>query len=124
MDDNHTEIEQKTEQEIDQQTLDSLEENNMRLTIDRFEDNNLVVLESSKNTDAENLEITHFVIPRSWLPEDCQEGDVLTVTSLATGLNEGTLTFAIDEEGRARAAQEISNLRASLNKAPDGDIDL
>ena len=120
MDDNHIEIEEKTEQETDQQTLDSLEESNMRLTIDRFEDNDLVVLESSKGS--ENTQI--MTVPRSWLPEGCQEGDVLTATSLATGLNEGTLTFAIDKEGTARASQEISNLRESLNKAPDGDIDL
>ena len=92
------------------------------ITIDRFEDNDLAVLESRKGT--ENMEVMNFSVPRSWLPEDCQEGDILTVTSLATGLNEGTLTFAIDKEGTARASQEISNLRESLNKAPDGDIDL
>ena len=92
------------------------------ITIDRFEDNDLAVLESRKGI--ENTEVMNFSVPRSWLPEDCKEGDILTVTSSAVGLNEGTLTFAIDREGTARATQEISNLRASLTKVPDGDIDL
>ena len=81
------------------------------LTIDRFEDNNLAVLETATKES--------LVLPMHWLPEGCNEGDVLNVLR-----DEGTLSFTIDVEAKARASQEISNLRESLNKAPDGDIDL
>ena len=83
--------------------------------IDRFEDNGWTVLEREDSVT--------FNVPRGWLPEEAQEGHVLTL-ELDTEGKESRLHFTLDEQETARRNEAGSELRASLPKGPEGDIEL
>lgn len=86
----------------------------MPIIIDRFEDHNLAVLE----TDTGEA----FEVPRSHLPSDAREGDVLT--ELPGDQQHGEVRYAVDHETTAQRLEEATALRGSLAQAPEGDIEL
>jgi len=82
-----------------------------KLSIDRFEDNDLAVLISENKKS--------YTVPRQWLPERCKEGDILLTLQ-----SENNVSFVVDVEATAAKQEELSELRASIPQALDGDIDL
>lgn len=86
----------------------------MPLTIDRFEDNDLAVLE----TDAGDS----VVVPRAVVPPEAREGDVLL--ELNGGPVDGPVRYAVDFEATERRRREAEALRVSLPEAPEGDLEL
>lgn len=86
-------------------------------TIDRFEDNGWAVLERE---DEET-----FNVPKDWLPKGASEGDVLCVKT-RTGRKEpwSSVRFYLDSEEKERRVEQTKNLRASIPKGPEGDIEL
>jgi hypothetical protein len=86
----------------------------MPFIIDRFEDNDLAVLE----TDAgESLDVH-----RNHLPSDAREGDVLT--ELPKAEQHGEVRYAVDHGKTARRREEAKARWNSLPKGPEGDIEL
>ena len=90
---------------------------NSYATLARFEDNDQAVLELSAGVTLN--------VPRSWLPPKAREGDVLRlkVREGVTGTS-SFVSFSIDAVKTAERREEATELRASLPKAPDGDIKL
>ena len=86
----------------------------MTYILDRFEDNDLAVLE----TDAGES----VVVPRAVVPPEAREGDVLL--ELDASAIDGEVRYAVDFGATERRKQEIAELRASLPKAEEGDIEL
>lgn len=86
----------------------------MPLVIDRFEDNELVVLETPQGESV--------IVPRSQLPWYASEGDV--VFELPEQEWQGEVRYAVDEDETARRLEQAINLRASLPKADEGDVEL
>ena len=86
-------------------------------TLDRFEDNDQAVLELSAGVTLN--------VPRNWLPPKAREGDVLRlrVTESVSG-NSSLVQFVVDVAKTAERREEITELRDSLPKAPEGDLDL
>ena len=82
--------------------------------VDRFE-NDWVVLEIAEGET--------FNVPKAWLPEDAAEGDVLQL-SLEAEPAKSTVQFSVDAEETAARRRHIQELRDSLLKAPDGDLEL
>lgn len=85
--------------------------------LDRFEDNDQAVLEL-----AVGLTMT---VPRAWLPSNVQEGDVMRMR--VTGSESGErslLSFHIDAHETAERREAATNLRNSLPKGPEGDLEL
>ena len=87
----------------------------LHYAIDRFEDNGWAVLE---RPDGET-----FNVPREWLPEDAEEGDVLSVDAASEG-KASRLSFTVDATERERRLEEVRELRKSRPVAPEGDIEL
>lgn len=87
----------------------------MPFIIDRFEDNDLVVLE----TDAkESLDV-----PRSHIPSEAKEGDVLI--ELPEDERQGEVRYAVDHEQTTALRAEGARLRARIPMLSDeGDLDL
>ncbi len=86
----------------------------MPFVIDRFEDNDRVVLETSEGES--------MILPRSHLPWYASEGDVLL--ELPKDKWQGEIRYAVDEDETAKRLEQSLNLRASLPKADEGDIEL
>ena len=63
--------------------------------------------------DRERLEL-----PRNELPDDAEEGSML----VRHEDDEGSVSFTVDHEARAERLEEVEVLRASLPKAPEGDL--
>jgi hypothetical protein len=82
--------------------------------LERFEDNDWAVLEC----DGE-----HVQVPKSWLPQEAKEGDVLRKTE-ASSVGMTHLTFAVDVEQTKVRREKVNELRASLPKGPKGDLEL
>ncbi len=57
-------------------------------------------------------------LPRDDLPEDAEEGSML----VRREDEEGTVSFTVDHEAGAERQGEMKALRASLPKAPEGDL--
>ncbi len=83
--------------------------------LERFEDNGVAVLEKDDGTT--------FDVPMEWLPQEAQEGHVLSL-ELSGDEEKSTLTFTVQEEATAQRLEEAKALRGSLAQAPEGDIDL
>lgn len=83
--------------------------------LDRFEDNNIAVLEREDGTT--------FDIPAEWLPEDAQEGYVIAVERSGKG-GASSVSFIVEEAATAQRLEEAKALRTSLAQAPEGDIEL
>jgi hypothetical protein len=83
--------------------------------IDRFDGRDWVVLED----DAART----FHIPRSWVPAEAQEGDVLTIdtqdSATATALH-----ITIDRDATARRRRQAEEIRQRLPRGPKGDVSL
>lgn len=86
----------------------------MTYTLDRFEDNDLAVLE----TDAGES----FTVPRAHLPLEAKEGDVLA--GLPWYDRDGAVRYRIDVALTAERKRETADLRASLPRAGEGDLEL
>lgn len=86
----------------------------MPFTLDRFEDNGLAVLETD---DGDSV-----VVPRAQVPPEAREGDVLL--ELDSAVIDGSVRYAVDFEATERRKREIAELRASLPKAEEGDLEL
>ena len=82
--------------------------------VDQFEDD-WAVLEIAEGET--------FNVPKAWLPEDAAEGDMLQL-SLETEPATSTLRFSVDAEETAARRRHVQELRDSLLKAPDGDLEL
>ncbi|CAA9564092.1 MAG: hypothetical protein AVDCRST_MAG86-884 [uncultured Truepera sp.] len=87
----------------------------MPFTIDRFEDNDLVVLETD---DRESLDV-----PRAHVPPEAREGDVLV--ELPKNELDGEVRYAVNFDLTKQRKAEVAQLRASLPTLSDeGDIEL
>ena len=86
----------------------------MPFTLDRFEDNGLAVLETDDGDPV--------VVPRARVPPEAREGDVLL--ELDASVIDGDVRYTVDFEATERRKQEIAELRASLPKAEEGDMEL
>ncbi len=87
----------------------------MTYIIDRFEDNDMVVLET------ENGE--HIDVPRPYAPPEAKEGDVLV--ELPESELDGDVKYAVNYEQTERRKNEAERLRASLPTFKgEGDIEL
>ena len=86
----------------------------MPFTLDRFEDNGLAVLETDDGDPV--------VVPRARVPPEAREGDVLL--ELDASVIDGEVRYAVDFEATERRRREVGERRASLPRAPEGDIEL
>ena len=86
----------------------------MTYTIDRFEDNNLAVLETDDSTTVD--------VPRTQVPPEAKEGDVLI--ELAENDFDGEVRYAVDVEASEQRRRKVSDLRTSLPTVAEGDIEL
>ena len=87
----------------------------MSFTIDRFEDNDLVVLETDTG---ESLNVPH-----AHVPPEAREGDVLV--ELPKNELDGEVRYAVDYELTEQRKAEVEKLRASLPTLKgEGDIEL
>ena len=86
--------------------------------IDRFEDGDWAVLESTEGVT--------LTVPRCWLPTDAREGDALAVNCLppdqATTAN--TVRFVLDPEARDALEAAVRARHDRLRRGPAGDISL
>ena len=57
-------------------------------------------------------------LPRGELPDDAEEGSML----VRHEDEDGEVSFTVDHEARAKRLEEVEVLRASLPKAPEGDL--
>ena len=85
--------------------------------LDRFEDNDQAALEFSAGVTLN--------VPRSWLPPQVREGDVLRlrVTENASGTS-SFVSLRVDVDETAVRREEVEDLRSMLSKAPEGDLEL
>jgi hypothetical protein len=83
--------------------------------IDRFEDAAWVVLEGTSGAD--------WVIPRSWVPVDANEGDVLRVVAMGE-VGERHVVFIVDVEATQARRNHALRLREFLEPGPEGDLSL
>ena len=87
----------------------------MPFTIDRFEDNDLMVLETDRG---ESLDV-----PRAHVPPEAKEGDVLV--ELPENEFDGEVRYAVDFDLTEQRKAEAEKLRASLPTLKgEGDIEL
>src|SRR5688572_2587121 len=86
-------------------------------TVDRFEDAVGVILEDDSGRT--------FSVPKSWVPEDAKEGDVLSlVVDRSQSSSSVVLNIEIDREATDRRRREVEELRQQLPRAPKGDFSL
>lgn len=87
----------------------------MPYTIDRFEDNDLVVLETDTGESMD--------VPRTHIPPEAREGDVLV--ELLKNELDGDVRYAVDFDLTKQRKAEVEQLRASLPTLSDEvDIEL
>lgn len=86
----------------------------MPYILDRFEDNELAVLETDDGTTLD--------VPRIQIPPEAKEGDVLL--ELAENELDGELCYAVDFDATEQRRREVSDLRASIPTVDEGDLEL
>ena len=86
----------------------------MPYTLDRFEDNDLAVLETDDGTTLD--------VPRIQIPPEAHEGDVLV--ELPENELGGEVKYAVDFDATEQKRREVSDLRASIATVEDGDLEL
>lgn len=87
----------------------------MPFTIDRFEDNDLVVLETDDGVSMN--------VPRAHVPPKAKEGDVLV--ELNGNDLDGAVRYAVDFELTEQRKRDTDRLRARIPMLPDeGDLEL
>ncbi len=84
--------------------------------VDRIEDGGWVVLEDG---DART-----FTVPRSWLPAEVREGDVVSVSPEEDAEGVRCMRFVIDPAARQERLEEAQRRRDRLPKGPKGDVSL
>lgn len=89
--------------------------------LDRFEDDGWAVLEDEQGAS--------FRVPRAWLPNGAQEGDVLRleprpVAPPGVGDRVRELRMVVDEMETRRRRDEAQTLWESLPRGPEGDLEL
>jgi len=85
-------------------------------TIDRFEGSDWAFLED---------ESAHtFQVPRTWIPAEAHEGDVLAVETTAAASGTRELHVHVDHDATAARRGEATNLRDELPRGPKGDMSL
>ena len=85
------------------------------VTLERFEDNGWVVLERA---DGET-----FNVPRAWVPNDAEEGNVLRL-ELTPDAEMSQVTMRIDPEETERRREEAQAWYDATPKVGEGDLDL
>jgi hypothetical protein len=83
--------------------------------IDRFEDREWVVLEDESART--------FRVPRSWVPADAREGQVLAVDTEESA-SANALRIVVDSDATTKRQQQVQQLRSSLQRGPKGDLSL
>lgn len=86
----------------------------VRYSINSFDDNNLAMLESEHDT---------IPVPRSFLPAGCREGDVLLLEERRRD-SSSQLVFRLDSNKTRERLEAARGLRASLKRAPQGNMKL
>lgn len=87
----------------------------MPFTIDRFEDNDVVVLETDNGVSVN--------VPRAHIPPEAREGDVLV--ELPENELDGDVRYAVDFELTEQRKLETDRLRARIPMLPEeGDLEL
>lgn len=84
-------------------------------TVDRFEGPDWALLEDES---ARPLRV-----PRSWLPVDVREGDVINA-SVAAGSAATSLVFELNPKKREERLRDVRKLREGLPSGPKGDLSL
>jgi DUF3006 family protein len=84
-------------------------------TIDRFEGSEWAALEDETART--------FQIPRTWLPADAREGDVVNA-STEQGRPISTVRLELDSAARERQEARVRDLRERLPRGPKGDVSL
>ncbi len=88
----------------------------LQYSVDRIEDGGWVVLEDG---DART-----FTVPRSWLPAEVREGDVVSVSPEEDVAGVRCVRFVIDPAARQERLLEAQRRRDRLPKGPKGDVSL
>ncbi len=86
----------------------------MTYILDRFEDNDLAVLETDDGTILD--------VPRAHIPLEAHEGDGLV--ELPENELDGEVRYAVDFDATEQRRREMGNLRASIATVDDGDLEL
>ncbi len=86
----------------------------MPYILDRFEDNDLAVLETDDGTLLD--------VPRTQVPPEAKEGDVLL--ALTENELDGKVRFAVDFDATEQRRREVSDLRASIPTVDESDLEL
>ncbi len=86
----------------------------MPYILDRFEDNDLAVLETDDGTTQD--------VPRAQVPSEAKEGDVLV--ELPENELDGELRYAVDFDATDARQREVSDLRDSISTVDEGDLEL
>lgn len=81
-------------------------------TLDRFEDNDLAVLEDGQGCS--------LIVPKAWLPSNLKESDSLSLNCEAQP-SSSSLCFKLSKNTKL---ESLESVRAALPAAPDGDISL
>lgn len=81
--------------------------------LDRVEDDARAVLEPASGEGC-------LEIPRTWLPVDAAEGDVIRVERAERGL----IRFRVDAEASADRRERMRELRDRIPRGPGGDLEL
>lgn len=84
------------------------------------------ILDRIENSDA-HLETEAglvLTIPASLLPTGAREGQVLTTSSGPDTVCEENVTFSINTQATEDRRNRTQELRSSLNRGPEGDLDL
>ena len=85
--------------------------------IDRFDGRDWVVLED----DAART----FNVPRSWVPADAREGDVIKIhIDLQTSPGATALRLALDPDAKVKRIRDADQRRQQLPRGPKGDVSL
>lgn len=85
--------------------------------IDRFDGRDWVVLED----DAART----FRVPRSWIPAEARERDVIRIESESQASPTATgLRVAVDADATARRLRQADQMRQQLPRGPKGDVSL
>jgi DUF3006 family protein len=85
-------------------------------TIDRFEGTEWAVIENDGGRT--------FSIPRTWLPAQAQEGDVVKLEVEERAPQSQLLRLTLDSEARARTQKGVRQQRTELPSGPKGDLSL
>lgn len=85
-----------------------------QLVLDRIEENEATL---------ENEAGEQIIIPTHWLPQDTKPGDILDITD-ARDNDRSVIAFERNEAATQARLKKMRELRATLKRGPEGDIEL